>query len=40
MINFASEFVNDKFLQGVLAKLSWNYNQLLMDRIKDKKVRK
>ena len=28
-------FNNDKFLQGVLAKLSWNHNQVLLDKIKD-----
>ena len=40
MQKFASEFDNDEFLQGVLAKLSWNHNQLLLDRVKDKHKRK
>lgn len=40
MQKFASEYDNDKFLQGVLAKLSWNHNQILMDRLKDKEIRK
>ena len=40
MQKFASEFDNDEFLQGVLAKLSWNHNQLLLDRIKDNGIRK
>ncbi len=40
MQKFASEFDNDEFLQGVLAKLSWNHNQILLDRVKDKKIRK
>ena len=28
------------FLQGVLAKLSWNHNQVLLDKIKDEEIRK
>ncbi len=40
MQKFASEYDNDEFLQGVLAKLSWNHNQILMDRLKDKEIRK
>ena len=40
MQKFASEFDNDEFLQGVLAKLSWNHNQILLDKIKDKEIRK
>jgi len=40
MQKFAAEFDNDEFLQGVLAKLSWNHNQILLDRIKNKKIRK
>ena len=40
MQKFATEFENDEFLQGVLAKLSWNHNQILLDKIKDKKIRK
>ncbi len=40
MKKFAAEFDNDEFLQGVLAKLSWNHNQVLLDRVKDKKIRK
>lgn len=40
MQKFASEFDNDEFLQGVLAKLSWNHNQVLLDRVKDKEIRK
>lgn len=27
----------DEFLQGVLAKSSWNHNQILLDKVKDKK---
>ena len=37
MQKFASEFENDEFLQGVLAKLSWNHNQILLDQVKDKR---
>ena len=40
MQKFASEFDNDEFLQGVLAKLSWNHNQVLLDKIKDNEIRK
>lgn len=40
MQKFATEFENDEFLQGVLAKLSWNHNQVLLDKVKDKKIRK
>lgn len=40
MQKFAMEFDNDEFLQGVLAKLSWNHNQMLLDKIKDKEIRK
>lgn len=40
MKKFATEFDNDEFLQGVLAKLSWNHNQILLDRIKDNNIRK
>lgn len=40
MQKFATEFDNDEFLQGVLAKLSWNHNQILLDRIKDNNIRK
>lgn len=40
MQKFASEYDNDEFLQGVLAKLSWNHNQILMDWLKDKEIRK
>ncbi len=39
MQKFATEFENDEFLQGVLAKLSWNHNQILLDRIKDRPIR-
>ena len=39
MQKFATEFENDEFLQGVLAKLSWNHNQILLDKIKDKEKR-
>ncbi len=35
MQKFASEYSDDEFLQGVLAKLSWNHNQILLDKIKD-----
>ena len=31
MQKFATEFDNDEFLQEVLAKLSWNHNQIIMD---------
>ena len=40
MKKFATEFDNDEFLQGFLAKLSWNHNQILLDRIKDNNIRK
>lgn len=40
MQKFATEFKNDEFLQGVLAKLSWNHNQVLLDKVKDKEIRK
>jgi len=39
MQKFATEYSNDEFLQGVLAKLSWNHNQILLDKIKDKEKR-
>ncbi len=39
MQKFATEYSNDEFLQGVLAKLSWNHNQILLDKIKDKEQR-
>ena len=40
MQKFATEFKNDEFLQGVLAKLSWNHNQILLDKVKDQEIRK
>lgn len=40
MQKFAMEFDDDEFLQEVLAKLSWNHNQILLDRIKNKEIRK
>ncbi|MDO5003290.1 MAG: PDDEXK nuclease domain-containing protein [bacterium] len=40
MQKFATEFANDEFLQGVLAKLSWNHNQILLDKVKNKEIRK
>lgn len=40
MQKFASTYENDEFLQEVLAKLSWNHNQLLLDKVKDVKKRK
>ena len=40
MKKFATEFANDEFLQGVLAKLSWNHNQILLDKVKNKEIRK
>ena len=40
MQKFATEFDNDEFLQEVLAKLSWNHNQIIMDRIKNDTQRK
>ncbi len=39
MQKFAKEYMKDEFLQEVLAKLSWNHNQILLDKIKDKKER-
>ena len=39
MQKFAKEYDKDEFLQEVLAKLSWNHNQILLDKIKDKNVR-
>ena len=40
MQKFASEYTEDEFLQEVLAKLSWNHNQLLLDKVKDIDKRK
>ena len=40
MQKFVTEFANDEFLQGVLAKLSWNHNQILLDKVKNKEIRK
>ncbi len=41
MQKFAKEYKNDnKFLQEVLANLSWNHNQLILDKIKNDKERK
>ena len=40
MQKFATEFANDEFLQGVLAKLSWNHSQILLDKVKNKEIRK
>ena len=40
MQKFAMEFDNDEFLQHDVAKLSWNHNQMLLDKIKDKEIRK
>lgn len=39
MQKFAKEYKKDEFLQEVLAKLSWNHNQILLDKIKTKKER-
>lgn len=39
MQKFAKEYNRDEFLQEVLAKLSWNHNQILLDKIKDKNER-
>ena len=39
MQKFAKEYNKDEFLQEVLAKLSWNHNQILLDKIKDKNIR-
>ena len=39
MQKFASEYRNDEFLQGVLAKISWNHNQILLDKVKNKEKR-
>lgn len=38
MQKFAIEFKNDEFLQGALAKLSWNHNQILLDRIRNTRI--
>lgn len=40
MQKFATEFKNDVFLQEVLAKLSWNHNQILLDKVKNQEIRK
>lgn len=40
MQKFAMEFDNDEFLQHDVAKLPWNHNQMLLDKIKDKEIRK
>ena len=41
MQKFAKEYKDDnEFLQGVLANLSWNHNQLLLDKIKSNNERK
>ena len=40
MQKFAKENYSKEFLQEVLAKLSWNHNQILLDKIKNKKARK
>lgn len=39
MQKFAKEYNRDELLQEVLAKLSWNHNQILLDKIKDKNER-
>lgn len=39
MQKFATEYNQDEILQGVLAKLSWNHNQILLDKVKDKEQR-
>lgn len=39
MQKFASEYNKDEILQGALAKLSWNHNQILLDKIKNKEQR-
>ena len=39
MQKFAKENNRDEFMQEVLAKLSWNHNQILLDKIKDKNER-
>ena len=38
-MNESKEYNRDEFLQEVLAKLSWNHNQILLDKIKDKNER-
>lgn len=40
MQKFAKEYGDINFLQEVLAKLSWNHNQILLDKVKDEKKRK
>lgn len=39
MQKFASEYRIDEILQGVLAKISWNHNQILLDKVKNKEKR-
>ena len=39
MQKFATEFENDEFLQGVLAKLPWTSITTIMAQVKDKKQR-
>lgn len=39
MQKFAKEYRKNEFLQEVLAKLSWNHNQILLDKVKNKKER-
>ena len=35
MRKFADEYQDEKFLQEVLAKITWYHNVILMDKVKD-----
>ena len=40
MRKFADEYQDEKFLQEVLAKITWYHNVILMDKVKDVEERK
>ncbi len=40
MRKFADEYQDEKFLQDVLAKITWYHNVILMDKVKDIEERK
>lgn len=40
MRKFADEYQDEKFLQEVLAKITWYHNVILMDKVKDIEERK
>lgn len=40
MRKFADEYQDEKFLQEVLAKVTWYHNVILMDKVKDIEERK